>query len=246
MTIGQSIVKVKVTLLSRAAPYRGDNLDLFQAAYEALQRETDGQRMIAAARRLSQVSAQMIADVKTQAEQAEGDPERQTKLFAAAKQLADATTDLINHAKLCSTAPDLEPNQTKLKQSADELVVVAYASAAELLNARVMRSLQAAARAVVTASTHLVNTSRCAAKKSRANNYHILEDAKVVNELTPKLVSAIRYVRSRPDDPLAQLELICACQQVVEVSASSLLYTRPSLSSLPSRLKNLRNETLEN
>uniref|UniRef100_A0A0X3PHC1 Talin-1 n=1 Tax=Schistocephalus solidus TaxID=70667 RepID=A0A0X3PHC1_SCHSO len=197
-------------------PYRGDNLDLFQAAYEALQRETDGQRMVAAARRLSQVSAQMIADVKTQAEQADGDPERQTKLFAAAKQLADATTDLINHAKVCSTAPDSEPNQTKLKQSADELVVVAYASAAELLNARVMRSLQAAARAVVTASTHLVNTSRCAAKKSRANNYHILEDARVVNELTPKLVAAIRYVRSHPDDPLAQLELICACQQVVE------------------------------
>ncbi|VDL91083.1 unnamed protein product [Schistocephalus solidus] len=162
------------------------------------------------------VSAQMIADVKTQAEQADGDPERQTKLFAAAKQLADATTDLINHAKVCSTAPDSEPNQTKLKQSADELVVVAYASAAELLNARVMRSLQAAARAVVTASTHLVNTSRCAAKKSRANNYHILEDARVVNELTPKLVAAIRYVRSHPDDPLAQLELICACQQVVE------------------------------
>ncbi|KAL7064228.1 hypothetical protein AAHC03_04719 [Spirometra sp. Aus1] len=197
-------------------PYRGDNLDLFQAAYEALQRETDGQRMVAAARRLSQVSAQMIADVKTQAEQAEGDPERQTKLFAAAKQLADATTDLINHAKVCSTTPDSEQNQTKLKQSADELVVVAYASAAELLNARVMRSLQAAARAVVTASTHLVNTSRCAAKKSRSNNYHILEDARVVNELTPKLVAAIRYVRSRPEDPLAQLELICASQQVVE------------------------------
>ncbi len=74
---------------------------MFQAAYEALQQETDGQRMVAAARRLSQVTAQMIADVKTQAETIEGDPDRQTRLFSAAKQLADATTDLINQAKVC-------------------------------------------------------------------------------------------------------------------------------------------------
>ncbi len=61
----------------------------------------------------------------------------------------------------------------QLKRSADDLVVVAYASAAELLNARVIRSLQAAARSVVSASNNLVTTSRSAAKNSRANNYHV-------------------------------------------------------------------------
>lgn len=81
-------------------PYQGDTLDLFQQAYEELRQETDGVRLVAAARRLSQVTAQMISDLKVQAESVEGDPERQTRLFAAAKQLADATTDLINQAKV--------------------------------------------------------------------------------------------------------------------------------------------------
>lgn len=75
-------------------------MDLFQQAYDALQQETDGVRLVAAARRLSQVTAQMITDLKVQAETLEGDPERQTRLFAAAKQLADSTTDLINQAKV--------------------------------------------------------------------------------------------------------------------------------------------------
>lgn len=57
-------------------------------------------RLVAAARRLSQVTAQMITDLKVQAESIEGDSERQTRLFAAAKQLADSTTDLINEAKV--------------------------------------------------------------------------------------------------------------------------------------------------
>uniref|UniRef100_A0A5K3F121 FERM domain-containing protein n=1 Tax=Mesocestoides corti TaxID=53468 RepID=A0A5K3F121_MESCO len=197
-------------------PYQGDTLDLFQQAYDDLQHETDGLRMVAAARRLSQVTAQMIADLKTHAENVEGDPDRQTRLFAAAKQLADVTTDLINQAKICSTNPDSKSSQDDLKRLSDELAVVAYASAAELLNARVIRSLHAAARAVVSASNSLVTTSRCAAKKSRANNYHMVADERSVSDSLPKLVSAIRLIRRNPDDPLAQLELIYTCEHIIQ------------------------------
>ncbi|CDS39815.1 talin [Echinococcus multilocularis] len=197
-------------------PYQGDTLDLFQQAYDELRQETDGVRLVAAARRLSQVTAQMISDLKMQAETVEGDPERQTRLFAAAKQLADATTELINQAKICSSNPDSLTPQADLKHAADNLVVVAYASAAELLNARVIRSLQAAARAVVSASNNLITTSRYAANKSRANNYHILINEKTVSDLLPKIVSAIRFIRRDPEDPLAQLELICACENAIQ------------------------------
>ncbi|VDM32021.1 unnamed protein product [Hydatigera taeniaeformis] len=197
-------------------PYQGDTLDLFQQAYDELRQETDGVRLVAAARRLSQVTAQMISDLKVQAENVEGDPERQTRLFAAAKQLADATTDLINQAKNCSSDPDSLTRQADLKHAADDLVVVAYASAAELLHARVIRSLQAAARAVVSASNNLITTSHYAANKSRANNYHIFTDEKAVSDLLPKMVGAIRFIRRDPEDPLAQLELICACEHAIQ------------------------------
>ncbi|KAM3178827.1 hypothetical protein ACTXT7_001784 [Hymenolepis weldensis] len=203
-------------LRGSARPYQGDTLDLFQQAYDALQRETDGVRLVAAARRLSQVTAQMITDLKVQAETLEGDPERQTRLFAAAKQLADSTTDLINQAKVCSSDPDSPVRQADLKHSADDLVVVAYASAAELLNARVIRSLQAAARAVVSASNNLITTSRVASSKSRSNSYHMVTDERAVNDLLPKMVSAIRFIRRDPEDPLAQLELICTCEHAVQ------------------------------
>ncbi|VDN98923.1 unnamed protein product [Rodentolepis nana] len=212
-----SLDRLNAHLLSGSArPYQGDSLDLFQQAYDALQQETDGVRLVAAARRLSQVTAQMITNLKVQAETLEGDPERQTRLFAAAKQLADSTTDLINQAKVCSSDPDSPVRKAALKRSADDLVVVAYASAAELLNARVIRSLQAAARAVVSASNNLITTSRVASSKSRANNYHVTTDERAVNDLLPKMVSAIRFIRRDPEDPLAQLELICTCKQAVQ------------------------------
>ncbi|VEL27115.1 unnamed protein product [Protopolystoma xenopodis] len=86
----------------RRKAFQGDSLDTFQAAYESLQAETDTQCLVAAARRLAQATAQMISEVKTQAEAASaaGEADRQARLLAAAKQLADATSSLINAAKV--------------------------------------------------------------------------------------------------------------------------------------------------
>lgn len=82
--------------------YQGDALNSFQTSYEDLKQyyTTDGQRMVASARRLAQATALMIADIKAQAEESGDDSDRQNRLFHAAKQLADATTNLINAAKV--------------------------------------------------------------------------------------------------------------------------------------------------
>lgn len=46
----------------------------------------------------------------------------------------------------------------------------------------------------------------------------MVTDERAVNDLLPKMVSAIRFIRRDPEDPLAQLELICTCEHAVRVS----------------------------
>ncbi|TGZ65701.1 hypothetical protein CRM22_005745 [Opisthorchis felineus] len=195
----------------------GDALDNFQLAYDQLQQyhTHDGQRMVASARRMAQATAQMIADIKAQAELAADDPDRQSRLFAAAKQLADATTILIASAKVCSTNPENPVTQEELRQGAESLNLIVHSAAADLLHRRLIRNLQAAARAAVTGATQLVNVSQVAAKRSRGNTYQVISDGKLVNGLIPRTVISIRESRACPDDPLTQVELISACERFV-------------------------------
>ena len=52
----------------------------------------------------------------------------------------------------------------------------------------------------------------------------MLTDERAVNDVLPKMVSAIRFIRSNPEDPLAQLELICTCEHAIQVRLDSLFY----------------------
>ncbi|KAA0200427.1 Talin [Fasciolopsis buskii] len=205
-------------LKASAKAYSGDALDNFQLAYENLQQNHagGGQRLVASARRLAQATAQMIADIKAQAELSGDDPDRQSRLFAAAKQLADATTNLIDVAKVCSANPDDIVLQNELREAAENLNVIAYSAAAELLHTRLIRSLQAAARATVTGATQLVNVSQVAGKRSRGNTYQVISDAKAVNAMIPRTIISIRESRANPDDPMTQMELIGACERFVQ------------------------------
>ncbi|CAH8450100.1 unnamed protein product [Schistosoma turkestanicum] len=198
--------------------YQGDALNSFQTAYEDLKQyyTTDGQRMVASARRLAQATALMIADIKAQAEESGDDSDRQNRLFHAAKQLADATTNLINAAKACSSNPDSVQLQTELRDAADELYTLAYSAGGEQFQTRLIHNLQSAARATVTGATQLVNISQAATKYSRGNSYQLHNDTRNVTNLIPKTVITIRESRANPGDPMALLELISACERFVQ------------------------------
>ncbi|KAK4473924.1 hypothetical protein MN116_003248 [Schistosoma mekongi] len=198
--------------------YQSDALNSFQTAYEDLKQyyTTDGQRMVASARRLAQATALMIADIKAQAEESGNDSDRQNRLFLAAKQLADATTNLINAAKSCSSNPDNVRLQTELRDTADELNTLAYSVGGEQFQTRLIHNLQSAARATVTGATQLVNISQAAIKYSRGNSYQLQNDTKNVTNLIPKTVITIRESRANPDDPMTLLELINACERFVQ------------------------------
>ncbi|VDQ10331.1 unnamed protein product [Trichobilharzia regenti] len=195
-------------------------MNSFQTAYEDLKQyyTTDGQRMVASARRLAQATALMIADIKAQAEESGDDSDKQNRLFHAAKQLADATTNLINAAKACSSNPDNIELQSELRDAADNLNSIAYSAGAEQFQTRLIHNLQAAARATVTGATQLVNISQAATKYSRGNSYQLHNDTRNVTNLIPKTVITIRESRANPSDPMTLLELIGACERFIQVS----------------------------
>ena len=51
----------------------------------------------------------------------------------------------------------------------------------------------------------------------------MVADERAVNDMLPKIVSAIRFIRCNPEDPLAQLELICTCEHAIQVRLVLLL-----------------------
>ena len=83
---------------------------------------------------------------------------------------------------------------------------------------------QIAAKQAATASTQLVNSSKMADKtNTNSTSQHELEmQCKTVNEQLPSLVQGFRGVAQNPDSANAQLTLLKACQEFVQVSTPCL------------------------
>ena len=78
---------------------------------------------------------------------------------------------------------------------------------------------QNAARQAATASTHLINSSNMANRSNtNTTSQHELEmQCKVVNDQLATLVQGFRAVANNPDSASAQLQLLKACQEFIQV-----------------------------
>ncbi|RWS15528.1 talin-1-like protein [Dinothrombium tinctorium] len=105
---------------------------------------TDSKEMVRQTKILAKATAQLINEIKGQAE-AQPDSDMQKRLLAAAKVLADATARLVKAAKGCATNPNDSELQFQLKKAAEDLRNAANTATNDALKKKVANHFQMSA-----------------------------------------------------------------------------------------------------
>ncbi|RWS31093.1 talin-1-like protein [Leptotrombidium deliense] len=105
---------------------------------------TDSKEMVRQTKILAKATAQLITEIKGQAE-GQPDSDQQKRLLTAAKILADATSRLVRCAKGCATNPQDLEMQIQLKKAAEELRTAANTATNDALKKKVANHFQMSA-----------------------------------------------------------------------------------------------------
>ncbi len=188
----------------------------------------DATEMVRQAKILAQATAQLIHNIKGQAE-TQPDSDIQKRLLAAAKVLADATSRLVEAAKGCATNPHDSDSQAALKRAAEDLRNATNTAASNALKRKVISRLEITAKhATAMATQNIAAAHGCGPYN---NNEMIQEElilvCREVSDIIPKVVQGIKGTQNDSDNSSKQLQLINACEQFV-TPASRLVTTSRS------------------
>uniref|UniRef100_A0A8C5B8S1 Talin 1 n=1 Tax=Gadus morhua TaxID=8049 RepID=A0A8C5B8S1_GADMO len=194
----------------------------------------DAGEMVRQARILAQATSDLVNAIKMDAE-GESDLENSRKLLSAAKLLADATAKMVEAAKGAAANPDSEEQQQKLREAAEGLRIATNAAAQNAIKKRLVNKLENAAKQAAAAATQTIAAAQHAASSNRnaASQQQLVQSCKVVAEQIPQLVQGVRGSQSQPDSPSAQLALIGASQNFLQVHMLHLQEQNWSLVSKP-------------
>ncbi|XP_046974637.1 talin-1 isoform X10 [Vanessa cardui] len=207
------------------------------SASERVADAPDAPEMVRRARLLGHATARLIADIKTEAEKQPSDA--QCKLLAAAKLLADATTRMVEAARLCASSPQDREKQEALRRAAKELrfITVDYAQGQDIVSSQLTR-LTESARQATSSATQLI-TSAQNATQHNTNKYSqesLLSECSVLGEQVPRVTQAVRSAVARPGEPAATLDLITAAETFLQPSGHVIQAARgvlPTINDVP-------------
>ncbi|XP_064075633.1 talin-1 isoform X9 [Vanessa tameamea] len=207
------------------------------SASERVADAPDAPEMVRRARLLGHATARLIADIKTEAEKQPSDT--QCKLLAAAKLLADATTRMVEAARLCASSPQDREKQEALRRAAKELrfITVDYAQGQDIVSSQLAR-LTESARQATSSATQLI-TSAQNATQYNTNKYSqesLLSECGVLGEQVPRVTQAVRSAVARPGEPAAHLDLITAAETFLQPSGHVIQAARgvlPTINDVP-------------
>ena len=173
----------------------------------------DATEMVRQAKILAQATAQLIHNIKGQAE-TQSDSDLQKRLLAAAKVLADATSRLVEAAKGCATNPHDSDSQAALKRAAEDLRNATNTAASNALKRKVITRLESSAKhATAMATQNMAGAQGCAPYNSNDMiQEELLDICREVSDLIPRIVQGIRGTQTDPDNASKQLELINSCE----------------------------------
>ena len=178
--------------------------------------------MVRQARVLAQATAQLIQAIKGEAE-ALPDSDLQQRLLAAARSLAEATARMVEAAKSCASSPNDPEQQMKLRKAAEDLRSATNAAAGDALKKKVIKRLETAAKHAAATATQSIAAAQAAGphNKNPTSQDQLLVACKAVADQIAKLVQGVKGTLASPESPAAQLALISASEEFIQVSADS-------------------------
>lgn len=177
--------------------------------------------MVRQARILAQATAQLIQAIKGEAD-ALPNSDVQQRLLAAARSLADATAKMVEAAKACASNPSDADEQSKLRRAAEDLRSVTQSAAGDAIRKKVIKRLETAAKHAAATATQSIAAAQAAGPHNTnpTSQDQLLAACKAVADQIGKLVQAVKGTLAAPESPAAQLALISASDDFIQVRPS--------------------------
>ncbi|KAG7312567.1 hypothetical protein JYU34_000866 [Plutella xylostella] len=202
---------------NRATAYSTTTVEHVMSAYERLSAAHSQPEVLQRARELGHATATLITDIKTEAESKPSDAQR--RLLAAAKLLADATARMVEAARQCATSPEDREKQEALRRAAEELrfITADYAQGQDIVRSQIARLSQSAMQTASSAGQ--LAAAAHSATTYNTNTYTqetLLEECKLLTSQVPRVVDAVKVSSLREGSAAAQLDLISACDSLLQ------------------------------
>uniref|UniRef100_A0A8C7E281 Talin 1 n=1 Tax=Naja naja TaxID=35670 RepID=A0A8C7E281_NAJNA len=183
------------------------------------------------AKAVASAAAALVLKAKNVAQKTE-DSVLQTQVIAAATQCALSTSQLVACTKVVAPTisspgaaahPDSEEQQQRLREAAEGLRMATNAAAQNAIKKKLVHRLEHAAKQAAAAATQMIAAAQHSAggSKNPSAQQQLVQSCKVVADQIPMLVQGVRGSQSQPDSPSAQLALIAASQNFLQVSRRS-------------------------
>lgn len=182
----------------------------------------DPAEMVRQARILAQATAQLIQAIKGEAD-ALPNSDVQQRLLAAARSLADATAKMVETAKACASNPNDADQQSKLRKAAEDLRSATQSAAGDAIKKKVIKRLETAAKHAAATATQTIAAAQAAGPHNTnpTSQDQLLAACKAVADQIAKLVQAVKGTLATPESPAAQLVLISASNDFIQVLVAS-------------------------
>ncbi|XP_018022014.1 talin-2 isoform X3 [Hyalella azteca] len=168
--------------------------------------------MVRQAKILASATTTLIQYIKQQANDS-ADDDLHHRFLAAARQLADATTRLVEAAKTCAASPNDPQSQKALLDAADAVRRTTNSAASNALKKKIIKRLESAGKHAAAAATQCMAASQGAGpyNTSMASQKALITDCRDTADVIPRLVEAVKGTIHNSDDVHCQQSLLIAC-----------------------------------
>lgn len=192
-------------------------VDKILTTTDLLVSSVDPNEMVRQARVLGQATADLIKNIKSEAEQ-QPEPELQSRLFQAAKLLADATTKMVEAARLCASSPN-DSSLYELREAAQSIREITTSKAnTPAIKRKLIQRLEHCVKDAAQAATQCISASHNAIDYSDdiQTKEQLKQDCRTAADMIPPLVNSVKTSLTNPSDSKTQLNLIEISEQFIE------------------------------
>ncbi|KXS11309.1 hypothetical protein M427DRAFT_505616, partial [Gonapodya prolifera JEL478] len=183
----------------------------------------NSEMLVQKAREITACSTSLVALLKADGTESLDETEQQ-HLVQATKVLADATATMILIAKDCVRLPADIGRQQALRDALDVMQTCATSAVARKLKDSAFDRLAKASRNAVASVTQLTMAAEGAAisNRNQTSQLQLNQVTKIISEMSPSIISAVRANRRDPTDSTLQVDLIAKAKSIV-APASNLI-----------------------
>lgn len=186
--------------------------------------------MVRQAKVLAEATTHLVSHIRGEADD-QRDTEDRDKLLGAARKVANATTSMIEAAKLTAVSPQTAEHQIALRAAAEDLQSATKDATAAQLRRRALLRLEQAARNTAASATQTIAAANASepSNKNPQSVQGLSVRCQETAEFVPPMIAAVRQSQANPDDELVQTELLRVSSEMLNPAGQLIQSSRSAV-----------------